>query len=50
MTILYRRAGMLALRLGYFAPIRGGGSAATARPKIRAVAIALAGLTPGSRI
>lgn len=49
MTVRHRRAGPLVLRLGHLAPIRYGGSAATARPKVRAAAIALAGLAPGSR-
>ncbi|QGP77795.1 MULTISPECIES: hypothetical protein [Sphingomonadaceae] len=49
MTARRRRAGTPVLRFHHFAPIRHGGSVATARPKIRAVAIALAGLTPGSQ-
>ena len=49
MTVRHRRAGPPALRLGHLAPIRRGGSAAAARPKVRAAANALAGLAPGSR-
>lgn len=49
MTVRHRRAGPLALRLAHLAPIRYSGSAAAARPKVRAAANALAGLWPGSR-
>ena len=49
MTVRHRRAGPPVLRLAHLAPIRYGGSAAAARPKVRAAANALAGLAPGSR-